>query len=318
MKKIISLILTISLLACALCACNTSNTSDETATVRIGALTGPTAMGLVKLMDDNNYEFTLQSEASAFAALIAKGELDIAAVPANLASVIYNNTNGGVVLLAVNTLGVLYIVERGNSINSFTDLAGKTLYATGEGAAPEYALRYLLKANGIDGENAPTIKWCTDTTEALSYIAADEDAIAMLPQPFITAAQQKVEGLNIALDLNEEWGKVSDGADMITGVVVANRAFAENHPDQLEAFMNEYASSVEFVLNNTEQAAELIGEHEIVAAPIALKALPYCNITFIKGQEMKDNLQSYLNVLYNFNPSSIGGALPAEDFYYGV
>ena len=278
MKKIVSLILAVLMLACVLTGCanndpapaETPAASEEPTTIRVGAMTGPTAMGMVKLMDEsdkgesaNKYEFSLQTEATAFAPALTKGEIDIAAVPANLASVIYNNTNGGIKVLAVNATGVLYIVERGNSISSFADLAGKKLYATGEGATPEFALRYLLKANGLDGDNAPTIQWCADTTEALSYISNDENAVAMLPQPFVTAAQTKVEGLNVALNLNEEWQKVNDGASMATGVIVVRTEFAEKYPQQLEKFMQEYAESVKFVNENTEQAAELIGEKRL-------------------------------------------------------
>ena len=188
MKKFVCFLLAVCMLLCVVAGCTADEPqpTEEVTTIKVGALTGPTAMGMVKLMDDsdkgtsaNKYEFELKSEASAFVAALAKGEIDIAAVPANLASVIYNNTDGGVKLLAINTLGVLYIVERGDSVKSLADLSGKTLYATGEGAAPEYALRYLLKENNLDGENAPKIQWCADTTEALSYISSDGLSISL-------------------------------------------------------------------------------------------------------------------------------------------
>lgn len=294
MKKFVCFLLAVCMLLCVVAGCTADEPqpTEEVTTIKVGALTGPTAMGMVKLMDDsdkgtsaNKYEFELKSEASAFVAALAKGEIDIAAVPANLASVIYNNTDGGVKLLAINTLGVLYIVERGDSVKSLADLSGKTLYATGEGAAPEYALRYLLKENGLDGENAPNIQWCADTTEALSYISSDENAIAMLPQPFVTAAQAKVDGLRVAISLNDEWAKLDNGSAMVTGVVVCRSEFAEKYPRQLEKFMQEYEASVKYVQENTENAAALIGNYEIVKAPIAQKALPYCNITFITRRD---------------------------------
>lgn len=331
MKKFVSIVLALCLVLCLFAGCagqengkdDEPEVKEEQTTIRVGALTGPTSMGLVKLMDEsrsneseNTYEFTLQSEASAFVSAIAKGELDIAAVPANHASVIYNNTDGAVKLLAVNTLGVLYIVERGESVNSLADLSGKTVYATGEGAAPEYGLRYLLKENGLDGDNAPTIRWCADTTEALSYIANDPNAIAMLPQPFVTAAQAQVEGLRVAIDLNAEWEKLDNGSQMVTGVVVVRSEFADKYPQQLNTFMKEYGESVEFVNSNNEEAAELIGSFEIVKAPIALKALPFCHITFLTGDEMKEAMEGYLGVLFEMNAKAIGGAMPADDFYY--
>lgn len=331
MKKIISLLLAVLMLACMFTGCaneeteavETPEVTEEPTTIRVGAMTGPTSMGMVKLMDEsdngesaNKYEFTLQSEATAFVPALTKGEIDIAAVPANLASVIYNNTDGGIKVLSVCATGVLYIVERGDSIKSFADLAGKNIYATGEGATPEYSLRYLLKVNGIDGDNAPTIQWCADTTEALSYISQDENAIAMLPQPFVTAAQSKVSDLKVALSLNDEWQKVNDGASMATGVVVVRTEFAEKYPQQLATFMEEYAASVKFVNENNDQASELIGNYEIVKAPIALKALPYCNICYLTGDELKECLNAYLSALYEMNPQSVGGSLPDDGLYY--
>lgn len=328
MKKYLSMILALFMLMSLAVGCTQQEkpeVKEEAQTIRVGALTGPTSMGMVKLMDasdkgesENTYKFTLQSEASAFVPALAKGEIDIAAVPANLASVVYNNTDGAVKLLAVNTLGVLYIVERGETVNSLADLAGKTIYATGEGAAPEFGLKYLLKENGLEGDKAPTIQWCADTTEALSYIASNDDAIAMLPQPFVTAAQAKVEGLRVAVDLNAEWEKLDNGSAMVTGVVLVRSEFAEKYPQQLAKFMDEYKASVDFVLENTEEAAQLIGGYDIVKAPIAQKALPNCNITFITGSEMKAAMEGYLGVLYEMNPASVGGALPEADFYYNA
>lgn len=330
MKKLLCVICAACLLLCG-CAAPTDSSSDENpaeeakTTIRVGGLTGPTSMGMVKLMSDydsgeteNTYEFTLQSEAAAFVPALAKGEIDIAAVPANLASVIYNNTDGGVKVLAVNTLGVLYIVERGDTVQTIADLAGKTIYATGAGAAPEYALRYLMSENGMDADKDITVQWCADTTEALSYIARDANAVAMLPQPFVTAAQAQVNDLRIAIDLNAEWEKLDNGSAMVTGVLVVRSEFAEKYPLQLEKFMEEYEASVSFVLNNTEAAAELIGQYEIVKAPVALKALPYCNITFMSGADMKTAMEGYLNVLFELNPTAVGGKLPEGNFYYGA
>lgn len=324
MKKLLSVLCCLCLLVCGCTAVDnagneSSDAAEDETVIRIGGLTGPTSMGMVKLMENTeDYEFTLSADSTAFVSGLAKGDIDIAAVPANLASVIYNNTDGAVRILAVNTLGVLYIVERGDTVQSLADLKGKTIYATGAGAAPEYALRYLLSENGMDADNDVTVQWCADTTEALSYITNDANAVAMLPQPFVTAAQMQVQDLRVAVDLNAEWDKLDNGSAMVTGVLVVRKEFAEEHPQALQEFMEEYEASVDFVLNNTEEAAELIGQFEIVKTPVALKALPYCNITFIAGKDMKTAMEGYLNVLYGMNPASVGGALPESDFYYGA
>lgn len=302
----------------------TDENATEDVTIKVGGLLGPTSMGLVKLMEDsangecaNTYEFAdMATDPSAFVAPLAKGEIDIAALPSNLASVIYNNTDGKVQVIAVNTLCVLDIVERGESISSVADLKGKTLYATGQGATPEYTLRYLLGKNAVDPDKDVTIKWCADTTEALSYVTNDENAIAMLPQPFVTVAMSKVEGLRIALDLNEEWNKVNSDCSQVTGVLVVRKEFAEKYPANLAKFMEEYEASVKYLDEKPDEGAGLIEKYGIVGAAVATKALDYCHIVCLTGDDMKNALAGFLNVLYEANPQSVGGKLPGDDFYY--
>jgi NitT/TauT family transport system substrate-binding protein len=302
-------------------------TDEESVTVRVGAMSGPTAMGMVKLMDDsaegqtqNTYQFAeLSTEASAFVAPLASGELDIAAVPSNLAATIYNNTEGGVEVIATCNLGVLNVVERGESVSSLADLAGKTIYATGQGAVPEYTIRYLLDANGVDPDNDVTIQWCSDTTEALSYINADESAIAILPQPFVTAACAQVEDLRVAIDLNDEWAKLDNGCSIITGVVVVRTEFAEQYPEQVATFLEEYQASVSYTEEDVEGAAALIEQFGIVGkAAIAQKALPECHLTALTGSEMRTALEGFLQILYDQNPAAVGGSMPGDDFYFGI
>ena len=300
----------------------------EETPVRVMALKGPTAMGMVQLMDSseagavsgNAYTFTIAASADEVTPKLVQGEADIAAVPANLASVLYNNTEGQVQVLAINTLGVLYIVENGESIQSVSDLAGKTIYASGKGSTPEYALNYILSGNGIDPEADVTIEWKSEHSECVAALAADEDGIAMLPQPFVTTAQTQNENLRVALDLTEEWDALQADAEspsaLLTGVVVVRTAFAAEHPEAVNAFLDSYQESVEYVNANIPEAASLIEKYDIVPAAVAEKALPYCNIAFIEGCEMQEKLSGYLSVLFDQNPVSVGGALPAEDFYY--
>ncbi|HJC23738.1 MAG TPA: PhnD/SsuA/transferrin family substrate-binding protein [Candidatus Eisenbergiella merdavium] len=302
--------------------------SGEETPVNVMALKGPTAMGMVQLMDSaeagavggNAYTFTIAASADEVTPKLVQGGADIAAVPANLASVLYNNTEGQVQVLAVNTLGVLYIVENGDSVQSVSDLAGRTIYASGKGSTPEYALNYILSENGIDPEADVTIEWKSEHSECVAALASDEDGIAMLPQPFVTTAQTQNENLRVALDLTKEWDALQADAEapsaLLTGVVVVRTAFAEEHPEAVNAFLDSYQASVEYVNANVEDASALIEKYDIVPAAVAQKALPYCNITFIEGSEMQEKLSGYLNVLFEQNPASVGGALPADDFYY--
>ena len=306
----------------------TETASGEETAVNVMALKGPTAMGMVQLMDNaeagpvngNSYTFTIAASADEVTPKLVQGEADIAAVPANLASVLYNNTEGQVQVLAINTLGVLYIVENGDSVQTVSDLAGKTIYASGKGSTPEYALNYILSENGIDPEADVTIEWKSEHSECVAALASDEDGIAMLPQPFVTTAQTQNENLRVALDLTEEWDALQADAEtpsaLLTGVVVVRTAFAEEHPEAVNAFLDSYRESVDYVNANVTDAAALIEKYDIVTAAVAEKALPYCNITFIEGSEMQEKLSGYLNVLYEQNPTSVGGALPADDFYY--
>ena len=289
--------------------------------VRVAALKGPTAMGMVKLMEDsgegsvngNSYEFTVVGAPTEITPMLVKGEVDIAALPANLAAVIYNNTKGKVKVLAVNTLGVLYICENGNSVSSIEDLKGKTIYSSGKGSSPEYALAYILEQNGLS--DLP-IEWKSEHAECVAALLNDPDAVALLPQPFATTAIMKNPSIRIALDLNKEWDKVSPESALLTGVVVARTEFVEKEGAAVERFLEEYGKSTAWVNENVAESSLMIGNLGIVTAQVAEKALPYCNIVCITGPEMKERLSGYLEVLYNANAKSVGGVLPGEDFYY--
>ena len=344
MKKIISLITAFMLTAALLAGCGSTgnSTADQTdkqensgtqtqaepVDVNVMALKGPTAMGMVKLMDDadsgnvdtENYSFEIAASADEVTPKLIQGETDIAAVPANLASVLYNKTEGQIQVLAVNTLGVLYIVENGDSIHSVSDLAGRTIYASGKGSTPEYALNFILEKNGLTPGTDVTIEWKSEHSECVSALAQDPEGIAMLPQPFVTTAQAKNPNLKVALDLTEEWDKVMENEEtkssLLTGVVVVRKEFAEENPEAVEDFMDRYADSVKYVNDNVEEAAKLVGNYDIVTEDVAVKGIPECNIVCITGEDMKEQLSGYLAVLKDANPESIGGELPGDDFYY--
>ena len=291
----------------------------EVSALRVGALKGPTAMGMVRMMsDDSVNRYTLAGSADELTPKLIKGELDIICVPANLAAVLYNKTEGQLVTLAVNTLGVLYIVENGGeSVQSMADLKGKTIVAAGKGSTPEFGLRYLLEQNGLDPDQDMTVDWKSEHAECVAALAAGTADIALLPQPFVTVAQGKLEKLRVALDLTEEWDALDNGSAMITGVAVARRELVEERPELVEKFLIEYARSVEWVNENTAEAAELVAANGIIESPaVAEKALPHCNIVCLTGEEMREKLSGYLSVLAEANPESVGGRLPEDGFYY--
>lgn len=290
--------------------------------VDVAALRGPTSMGLVKLMEesengltDNSYSFTLEGAPDAIVPLLVKGDIDAAAIPGNLASVLYNNTKGQIEVIAINTLGVLYIVENGDSIQSVDDLRGRTIYSAGKGSTPEYALQYILSSNGLEVGKDVFIEWKSEHAECVAALKADKNGCAMLPQPFAATAMMQDGNIRIALDLNDLWEE-QVGSVLITGVTVVRKDFASENPETLQTFMEDYASSVEYAQCDVPGAAALIGKYGIVPEKAALAALPYCRISFITGEEMKEALSEYLSILYDANPKSVGGALPDDGFYY--
>ena len=311
MKKILAAVLILTLLlGCA---------SAEG--LRVAALKGPTAMGMVKMMSDDggsNYAFDIHAAADEITPKLVQGELDVAALPANLAAVLYQRTKGELQVLAVNTLGVLYIAERGDSIHSVADLKGRTIYSAGKGSTPEYALNYILRQNGLEPGVDVTIEYKSEHAECLSALMGDESACAMLPQPFLTVAMTKATDMRMALDLTQEWDalQAEGGSAMITGVVVARRAAVEENAAAIDMFLADYAESVSYTNADVPGAAALIGEYDIVTAEVAEAALPACNIVCITGEEMQQKLSGYLEVLFEQDPESVGGALPDAQFYY--
>lgn len=298
--------------------------------IRAAVMKGPTAIGMVKLMNDaeagtasNVYTFTMSGSADEIVPSIVKGEIDIAAVPANLASVLYNRTEGGVQVLAINNLGVLYVVESGESIHSVADLKGKTLYSTGKGTTPEFSLNYVLSQNGLDPEKDLTIEYKSEASEVAAMLAQDTAAVAMLPQPFVTSAQMNNDKLRVALDMTSEWDSIQQqtggSSALVTGVIIARTEFVEEHPEAVAAFLEEYKASSEYTASDLDDCAALVEKYGIVAkAAVAKKAIPFCSISYFDGAEMKDKVSGYLNVLFEQNPESVGGTLPGDDFYYGA
>ncbi len=295
--------------------------SGEVPSFRIYSLKGPTSMGLVMLLKEsiqgqsyNNYQPTMCTGADEVTAALMSGDADIALLPANAAATLYNKA-GGFSVVAINTLGVLYVVENGESVQSIEDLAGKTVYLTGKGTTPEYALRYLLSAHGI--EDQVTLEFKSEAQEVVSAMAENTAGIGVLPQPFVTAAMAQNEKLRIALDFNEEWAAVTQDSVLVTGVTVVRNEVLEQQKGAIDTFLKEAADGVQKVLSNPDQAAQIIEEMGIVAkAAIAQKALPFCGLTCITGPEMKSMLSGYLQTLYDQNPQAIGEAMPDEAFYY--
>lgn len=317
MKRFLSIILSFILLAGILSGCADSKTQSP---VRIGMLKGPTGIGAVRLMEQNDkgesinkYEFTVLGAPTDIVSAVASGSLDIAALPTNVACSLYNKTQGGVKIIAVNTLGVLYILEKGDSINSIADLEGKTIFATGQGSTPEFALNHILKKNGLDNK----VKIIYLDSEELATRAASGDAdVCLLPVPGVTSVLLKNPDMRKAIDLNDEWAKIESDSVLSMGCVVVSADFQKNNSQAVNDFLKEYEASINYAKTNTDAAAALCESYGIIpSAAVAKNAIPDSDLTFISGEDMKDKLEGYYNVLFDSDAASIGGKLPDENFY---
>lgn len=293
----------------------------ERPVVRVGVLKGPSSLGMLEVMDKNDkdetgnrYEFTIEGAPANVQTKFLNGELDIVAIPTNLAPVLYNKTDKNVSVIAVSTLGVLYVLSSGGDVSSFAGLEGKTLYTTGQGTMLEYVINYLIDQNGLSGK--VEVEYKSEHAELATLMAAGEVGLAMLPQPFVTTVTMKNPDIKIALDINEEWRKVSGGKEMTMTCIVVNNEFLQNNEDAVAQFLKEYKDSTDFVNNNVDEAAALSGKYDIVPEQVAKIAIPKCGIVYIDGDGMKASVGPFLEVLFAANPAAVGGSLPDDAFYY--
>lgn len=324
LKKIIAVLLAFAF-AFSLVACGGQDTEKNTDSekVRIGALKGPTAMGLVKMLDEDGssgkktYDFTLAGTADELTPKFLKGDIDIIVVPSNLGAVLYSKTDKKVKMLGISTLGVIYLAQNGEkTVNKVSDLKGKTVYMTAKGSVPEYAFRHILEKNGLDSEKDVNIIFKNEPSEILGLMSSGENIICVLPEPYLTVAKSKISGLNVCLDLSNEWEKADKKSEFITAGIFARKEFCDKNPEAVKTFLDGYKKSAEFINGDPENGAKLVGKYGIVDENIAKKAIPNCNIVSVTGNELKKSAQNFYNVLFDKNPAFIGGKLPEGDFYY--
>ncbi|MCH4083943.1 MAG: ABC transporter substrate-binding protein [Olsenella sp.] len=315
-----------------------SKKKSEDVVVRVASLKGPTTIGLVQMMNSTTgipesgaslpasnkakagsgvtYAYSISAAPDEILPLVIQGKVDIACVPSNVGSVLYNKTNGKIKVIDLNTLGVLSVVTGDSSVKKFKDLAGKTVYISGKGSSPEYVLNYLLDKAGI--KDQVTLEWKSEHTEVAAVLAKDSSAVGVLPQPFTTATLVQVPELKAPIDLTDVWKKYAkDGSQFVMGTTIVRSEFADEYPGAVQDFLERHAKSVKTVKADPSGTASLVVKAGIVAKEaIAKKAIPECNVVCITGKQMKKGLEGYLKVLYKADKTSVGGALPADDFYY--
>ena len=335
-RAIVSLLLALTL-ALSLTACGGQTNSEPkqpdtqeeltAAEINLYVLSGPTGIGAMNLWaaadageTKNTYHITMPGANDEVVAALSKGDADIAAVATNLAATLYNKTDGGVTVLAVNTLGVLSLLSNGQEVNAVSDLKGKTIYAPGQGANPEYILRYVLTGNGLDPDKDVTLQFVGEGSELLTVWQSDPEAIILAPQPVATSILMQNENAKTLFDMTEEWDKIAGGdSTLMMGCVIVRNEFFQANPGAVELFLQEYAASIEKAQSDVEGTATLCEQYGLIPkAALAQKAIPSCGLTFVTGAEMKTGLSGYLQVIFDANPKSVGGALPGDNFYYGA
>ena len=335
-RAIVSLLLALTL-ALSLTACggqaNSEPEQPETqeeqtaAEINLYVLSGPTGIGAMNLWaasdageTKNTYHITMPGANDEVVAALSKGDADIAAVATNLAATLYNKTEGSVTVLAVNTLGVLSLLSNGQEVNAVSDLKGKTIYAPGQGANPEYILRYVLTGNGLDPDKDVTLQFVGEGSELLTVWQSDPEAVILAPQPVATSILMQNENAKTLFDMTEEWDKIAGGdSTLMMGCVIVRNEFLQANPGAVELFLQEYAASIEKAQSDVEGTAALCQQYGLIPkAALAQKTIPSCGLTFVTGAEMKTGLSGYLQVMLDANPKSVGGALPGDGFYYGA
>ena len=335
-RAIVSLLLALTL-ALSLTACggqaNSEPEQPETqeeltaAEINLYVLSGPTGIGAMNLWaasdageTKNTYHITMPGANDEVVAALSKGDADIAAVATNLAATLYNKTDGGVTVLAVNTLGVLSLLSNGQEAATVSELKGKTIYAPGQGANPEYILRYVLSGNGLDPDKDVTLRFVGEGSELLTVWQSDPEAVILAPQPVATSILMQNENAKTLFDMTEEWDKIAGGdSTLMMGCVIVRNEFLQANPGAVELFLQEYAASIEKAQSDVEGTAALCQQYGLIPkAALAQKAIPSCGLTFVTGAEMKTSLSGYLQVMFDANPKSVGGTLPGDNFYYGA
>ena len=335
-RAIVSLLLALTL-ALSLTACggqaNSEPEQPETqeeltaAEINLYVLSGPTGIGAMNLWaasdageTKNTYHITMPGANDEVVGALSKGDADIAAVATNLAATLYNKTDGGVTVLAVNTLGVLSLLSNGQEAATVSELKGKTIYAPGQGANPEYILRYVLSGNGLDPDKDVTLRFVGEGSELLTVWQSDPEAVILAPQPVATSIVMQNENAKTLFDMTEEWDKIAGGdSTLMMGCVIVRNEFLQANPGAVELFLQEYAASIEKAQSDVEGTAALCEQYGLIPkAALAQKAVPSCGLTFVTGAEMKTGLSGYLQVMFDANPKSVGGALPGDNFYYGA
>lgn len=322
MKKILTLGLILAMALTMFTACSSEEVpSTVSQTVNIAALNGPTGMAMVDLMDmEDKYAITTYQAPTDITAKIINGEVDVAAVPSNLAAVLYNKTEGDIVAVSPIALGMLQILGNNADVQEVPDLAGKTIIASGQGGTPEYVLQKVLQDNGLTIYEDVNVQWVANHSEVNTQLLSQEGTIAMIPEPFVsTALAQGQEGVTKLFDLNELWEEAT-GQQLPMGVLVATRSFAEERSDDLKVLLSDLQASVDYVNDSPAEAAKAIVEHGFIGdEAIAEAAIPNCHIVLYTGDNAAEGiemLKTFNQTLYDMDPASVGGALPDENLYY--
>lgn len=301
--------------------------STDATEVNVGMIMGPPSMGMGWMIHENeegntynDYNFEVGGvDYTALASKLNTGDYDIIHCPSNVGAILYNNKDlkEEVEVIDISNLGLLYILTTDDSIKSMDDLKGRTVYSIGEGGPPEYTFGYLLDQEGLSDD--VNFSFRSTPFEVLNLLQDEENSIVLLPQPFVEVAKLLVPDLKVPIDITEEWDnlKLESGAESVTTITIVRKKFLEEHEQAVVEYLNLLKKSVAYSLSHVDEAAEWTDTYETFLNPeVAADAIPYVNMCAITGQEMKEKLEGFLKIMYDYNPDAVGGSMPDDDFYY--
>lgn len=288
----------------------------------VAGLKGPSSIGMLRMIEsepvfgeDVETEYQIVDEPQLMIARIMSGEADIAAVPINLAAVLYNK-GAPYRLGAVTGDGLLHIVSSREDIGSVEDLKGKRIYCIAQGSTPEFVLRYVLEKSGIDPDTEVELDFSFDHVAIAPQLIAGKVDLAVLPEPFVSIVASKNPAVQPVIDLQQVWAELSGTGDTypITATLVRNSLYRE-HPEALKAFFAAYRESIDWANANPAEAGGLAGKYMEMPAPIIAKAMPRLNLRYQSPREARSRVEELYQVFHGFAPASVGGTIPGDEFY---
>ncbi|MDX9846980.1 MAG: MqnA/MqnD/SBP family protein [Tenuifilaceae bacterium] len=299
--------------------CNQGSKSKDYVT--IATLKGPSAMGMIKLIDSLNHtsdkriRVEILNEPIQVRKMVIDGTADFAILPTTMAAILYNR---GIdyQLAAIPVWGTLYLFGTDTTITAWNMLRGKTINLMGKGMTPDVLFKHLLIENGINPDVDVRLDYRFPThIDLANAVAAGQAKLGVISEPLVSLVMERNSKIKAIFDLNAEWQKVMDMPIAQTAFLVKGE-LANANKELVDRILKSYDYSTQWVNQNPDSAAHLIVKYDILpSVEVARKSIPRSNLYFSRVRSIRMEIESYLNVFYQMNPDIVGGRLPDENFY---